>query len=105
MTSFYVLSLGGCDVVLGVKWLEPLGPILRDFSKMSSNQQYKEKGKRKNKKKKKRKERNMDSLVFITVAFGSFLEICSELDALILELISFSWFRHLKVRFLFEASE
>lgn len=35
LTSFYVLALGGCDIVLGVKWLETLGSIILDFSKMS----------------------------------------------------------------------
>ncbi|KAJ0020707.1 hypothetical protein Pint_31653 [Pistacia integerrima] len=30
-TDFYVLTLGGCDIVLGVQWLRTLGPILCDF--------------------------------------------------------------------------
>jgi len=25
---FYVLTLGGCDIVLGVQWVNTLGPIL-----------------------------------------------------------------------------
>jgi len=29
--DFYVLSLGGCDMVLGVEWLRTLGPVLWDF--------------------------------------------------------------------------
>ncbi|XP_026384082.1 uncharacterized protein LOC113279619 [Papaver somniferum] len=29
--NFYVLPLGGCDVVLGAQWLETLGPITWDF--------------------------------------------------------------------------
>jgi hypothetical protein len=33
--DFYVLPLGGCDVVLGVKWLRTLGPVLRDFQLMT----------------------------------------------------------------------
>lgn len=34
-TDFYLLSLGGCDVVLGAHWLRTLGPILLDFSNRS----------------------------------------------------------------------
>lgn len=30
--DFFILTLGGCDVVLGVQWLRGLGPILWDFS-------------------------------------------------------------------------
>ncbi|XP_042952144.1 uncharacterized protein K02A2.6-like [Carya illinoinensis] len=33
-TSLYLLDLAGCDVVLGVQWLETLGPITWDFSKL-----------------------------------------------------------------------
>lgn len=32
--SFHLLPLGGCDVVLGVKWLRTLGPIVWDFMQM-----------------------------------------------------------------------
>jgi len=34
-SEFFLLSLGGCDVVLGVEWLQTLGPILWDFADMS----------------------------------------------------------------------
>lgn len=34
-TNFYVLTLGGCDMVLRVQWLRTLGPILWDFLKMT----------------------------------------------------------------------
>jgi hypothetical protein len=30
-SNFFVLTLGGCDVVLGVQWLRTLGPIIWDF--------------------------------------------------------------------------
>ncbi|XP_048429391.1 uncharacterized protein LOC125472242 [Pyrus x bretschneideri] len=33
-SDFYVLQLGGCDVVLGAQWLRTLGPILWDFDKL-----------------------------------------------------------------------
>lgn len=33
--DFYVISLGGYDVVLGTQWLATLGPILWDFGKRS----------------------------------------------------------------------
>jgi hypothetical protein len=32
--DFYVLTLGSCDIVLGVQWLNILGPILWDFVKL-----------------------------------------------------------------------
>jgi hypothetical protein len=32
--DFYLISLGGCDMVLGVQWLQTLGPVLWDFSLM-----------------------------------------------------------------------
>lgn len=34
-TDFFLISLGGCDVVLGVEWLRSLGPILWDFTHMT----------------------------------------------------------------------
>jgi hypothetical protein len=34
-TNFYLIALGGCDMVLGVDWLSTLGPILWDFSLMT----------------------------------------------------------------------
>ncbi|OMO94502.1 reverse transcriptase [Corchorus capsularis] len=34
-TTFMLLPLSGCDVVLGVEWLVTLGPILWDFSKLT----------------------------------------------------------------------
>jgi hypothetical protein len=33
--DFYLIPLGGCDVVLGVEWLRTLGPILWDFFSMT----------------------------------------------------------------------
>ncbi|XP_042980307.1 uncharacterized protein LOC122310468 [Carya illinoinensis] len=39
--SFYVLSLGGCDIVLGVSWLMTLGPIIWDFSALTMHFEYK----------------------------------------------------------------
>jgi hypothetical protein len=35
LADFYIISLGGCDMVLGVQWLQTLGPILSDFSLMT----------------------------------------------------------------------
>lgn len=32
--NFYILTLGGCDVALGVQWLQTLGLFLRDFDKL-----------------------------------------------------------------------
>jgi hypothetical protein len=34
-SEFYLLPLGGCDVVLGVEWLWTLGPILCNFAIMT----------------------------------------------------------------------
>lgn len=31
-SDFRVLSLGGCDLVLGVQWLHHIGPVTMDFS-------------------------------------------------------------------------
>ncbi|KAJ0016755.1 hypothetical protein Pint_10445 [Pistacia integerrima] len=33
--DFYLLPLGGCDIVLGTFWLQTLGPIVWDFSRLS----------------------------------------------------------------------
>jgi hypothetical protein len=33
--EFYLISLGGCDMVLEVQWLQTLGPVLWDFSLMT----------------------------------------------------------------------
>ncbi|KAJ0043686.1 hypothetical protein Pint_18478 [Pistacia integerrima] len=32
--DFYILTLGGCDIVLGVQWLRTMGPLLWDFSRL-----------------------------------------------------------------------
>lgn len=42
-TSFYLLDLAGCDIVLGVQWLLTLGPISWDFSKLMMSFIYVEK--------------------------------------------------------------
>lgn len=34
--DFYLLSLAGCDIVLGILWLWTLGPILWDFIKLTT---------------------------------------------------------------------
>jgi hypothetical protein len=34
-SEFFVLTLGGCDVVLGVQWLRTLGPIVWDFLQLT----------------------------------------------------------------------
>ena len=47
--DFFLLSLGGCDAVLGVQWLRTLGPVLWDFSALSmsfkdQDQEFQHKG-------------------------------------------------------------
>ncbi|KAJ0034381.1 hypothetical protein Pint_26461 [Pistacia integerrima] len=32
--DFYILTLRGCDIVLGIQWLRTWGPILWDFSRL-----------------------------------------------------------------------
>lgn len=39
----YVLTLGGCDVILGVWWLKELSPILWDFLHLTMDFPYMEK--------------------------------------------------------------
>jgi hypothetical protein len=34
-TKFYILTLGCCDLVLGIQWLRTLGPIIWDFLKLT----------------------------------------------------------------------
>jgi hypothetical protein len=34
-TEFYILTLGGRDMVLGVHWLRTLGPIIWDFLQLT----------------------------------------------------------------------
>ncbi|KAF8413570.1 hypothetical protein HHK36_001561 [Tetracentron sinense] len=43
-TDFRLLSLGGCDMVLGVQWLTTLGPIIWDFTNL--RMEFHSKGKR-----------------------------------------------------------
>jgi Retroviral aspartyl protease len=40
-TDLFILDLEGSDVVLGVQWLETLGPILTDWSKLTMEFTYK----------------------------------------------------------------
>jgi hypothetical protein len=30
-SHMFAINMGGCDIVLGAKWLRTLGPILMDF--------------------------------------------------------------------------
>jgi hypothetical protein len=41
--KLYLLTLGGCDLVLGVDWLRLLGPILWDFVELTMKFQQGEK--------------------------------------------------------------
>lgn len=34
-TNFFLLPLGGCDVVVGMQWLQTLGPVLWNFKKLT----------------------------------------------------------------------
>lgn len=34
IADFYMLTLGGCDAVLGVQWMRTVGLILLDFNKL-----------------------------------------------------------------------
>jgi hypothetical protein len=38
----FVIDMGGCDIVLGVKWLRTLGPIIMDFKDL--NMQFQQEG-------------------------------------------------------------
>lgn len=40
--SFYVLPLGGCDMVLGVSWLSTLGLIIWDFFQLTIKFEWKD---------------------------------------------------------------
>jgi hypothetical protein len=35
VADFYILPLGGCDMVLGIHWLQKLGPIVWAFSTLT----------------------------------------------------------------------
>jgi hypothetical protein len=48
-SHMFSIDMGGCDIVLGVKWLHTLGPILMDFKDLTmqfqqEGQQYKFQG-------------------------------------------------------------
>lgn len=38
--SVYILPLGGCDMVLGVQWLEQLGPVTFDYKDLTMDFVY-----------------------------------------------------------------
>jgi len=45
----FSIDMGGCDIVLGAKWIRTLGPILMDFKELTmqfnqEGQQYKFQG-------------------------------------------------------------
>ncbi|GAV71123.1 RVP_2 domain-containing protein [Cephalotus follicularis] len=40
--EFYVLPIEGADMVLGIQWLETLGPILTDYKLLTMNSTYKD---------------------------------------------------------------
>ena len=33
-THMFSISMGGCDIVLGVEWLQILGPITMDYQEL-----------------------------------------------------------------------
>lgn len=39
-TEFLILPLAGCDAVLGIQWLQTLGPILWDYTKLEMRFRY-----------------------------------------------------------------
>ena len=39
-TDFFLLPLGGCDVVVGMQWLRTLGPVLWDFNGLTMSFQH-----------------------------------------------------------------
>ena len=34
-SHMFSIDMGGCDIVLGVEWLQILGPILMDFKELT----------------------------------------------------------------------
>jgi hypothetical protein len=40
ITNFYILTLGGCDVVLGIEWLRTLKPIIWNFDSLTMQFQW-----------------------------------------------------------------
>jgi hypothetical protein len=48
-SHMFFIDMGGCDIVLGVKWIRNLGPIIMDFKELTmqfnhEGQQYKFQG-------------------------------------------------------------